>query len=182
MSKGRVNLDEMAVFAGALESHNGVDKLVRQWIQYDINYPLHVFGRGSLEKEIRDMAERSEWVFFHGLVSEAEVAQWQARSLWNFCLRYSIGLNQRYFFPSKFFNIAAAPGGVIVNNLYGLPDVLRPYLSVVDEGLTQLKSALDKARVLGEAEFVKERHELLRDSYSWRACILTILSRLSVDK
>ncbi len=85
---------DIGVFAGGLEPHNGVDRLVDQWLASGIQQQLHVFGRGSLEWHIEQAATQSDRIVFHGFQPEHVVLAWQSKARWNFCLRYSLGLNQ----------------------------------------------------------------------------------------
>lgn len=173
-------LDDIGVFAGALEPHNGVDKLVAQWLASDIQFPLHVFGRGSLSGFVQDAATRSTRVIYHGLQAEDVVLSWQARARWNFCLRYSIGIDERYFFPSKFFNVMSSPGAVVVNDFYGLPPDLKPHLAILSDDLKNLSSCMDRGYALSAANEIEARRFVLRDKYSWRRCVDRLLNALNV--
>ena len=91
----------IAVFAGRLEKYNGIDKLINFWNKYITDFELHVYGSGSYESQVIKKAKANSKIKFFGLVSDKEIFQVQLNSAVNICLRYSIGLNQNYFFPSK---------------------------------------------------------------------------------
>lgn len=169
-------LEDIGVFAGALEPHNGVDRLVDQWLACGTAHTLHVFGRGSLQDHVATAAAGSARIVFHGLQPEHVILQWQLRAKWNFCLRYSAGLNQEYFFPSKMFNVVCAPGTVIVNDFYALPDALRPYLDIVADDLSDLGGVLNSAAQTWSAERVERRREIVSSHHSWNACVRQIIS------
>lgn len=171
----RQTLLDIGVFAGTLEPHNGIDRLVDQWIACDIQWPLHVFGRGSLREHVKLAADRSNKIVFHDMQPESIVFEWQSKARWNFCLRYSTGLNQRYFFPSKFFNIACSPGAVLVNDFHGLPDVLREHLCVVSDDLSDLPAQLAMSSEVTHQEKVRMRRSVVREQYRWKTCIEKIL-------
>jgi hypothetical protein len=174
-------MEDVGVFAGALEPHNGIGLLVDQWLASGIEYPLHVFGRGSLEAHVKMAARKSSLIVFHGLEPEQVVLEWQRKARWNFCLRYSVGLDQRYFFPSKLFNVSCAPGSVIVNDFYALPSALREYLSLVADDLSDLGQVLSSASARFDVEDVNARREVLREKHSWRSCVAEIVSRLGQE-
>src|SRR5690606_13457629 len=95
---------------------------------------------------------------------------------WNFCLRYAVGINTNYFFPSKLFNVVSAPGSVIVNNFRGLPASLCEFLFVVADDLSNLPEVLMRAESSTNQELVSKRRKILLSSYSWRGCISRIFS------
>jgi hypothetical protein len=172
-------LDDIAVIAGALEPYNGVDLLVRRWLDGDAPGVLHVFGRGSLAKAVEEAAERSDHVVFHGLQSESVVIDWQRRARWNFCLRYGVGLTETYFFPSKLFNVLCAPGVPVANAFRGLPDLLHPHLCLVEDGLADLPARLRASNEVRTAEAVRARRAIVASTYSWTACVQEMLTRLA---
>lgn len=164
-------LQEIGVFAGGLERHNGIDRLVDQWLASGIEQPLHVFGRGSLERHVEQAARQSDRIVFHGFQPEHVVLAWQLKARWNFCLRYSLGLNQTYFFPSKLFNILCAPGAVVVNDFHALPETVRDYLCVVSDDLSDLAEHLPAAASLSSPDCARVRREIVRSKHSWHSCI-----------
>ena len=178
MSGEESEINDMAVFAGGLEPHNGIDRLVDQWLAGGIPYQLHVFGRGSLEQHVRLAALKSDRIIFHGYRHEHVILSWQRRARWNFCLRYSLGLNQTYFFPSKFFNILCAPGAVVVNNFYALPKTVRDHVCVVNDDLSDLKVSLLAASHLSTRECADVRRKIVQSKHSWRSCIAQIIAAL----
>ena len=178
MSGPDQELVDIGVFAGGLESHNGIDRLVDQWLASGIEHPLHVFGRGALQSHVQEAALRSDRIVFHGFQPEHVVLDWQRRARWNFCLRYSVGLNQTYFFPSKLFNILCAPGAVIVNDFHALPASIREYLCVVADDLADLAECLTVAFKLSSPGRVNARRRVVIAEHSWRWCVGEIVGRL----
>jgi glycosyltransferase involved in cell wall biosynthesis len=170
-------LENIAVFAGGLEKHNGIDRLVNQWLNSGIEYDLHIFGRGTLELCVKEAAQHSSRIFYHGFQPEAVVQQWVAKARWNFCLRYSDGLNQEYFFPSKFFNIACAPGVAVVNKFHDLPYSLITYVCVVDDDLLDLNVKIASSDSYLDPNCMDARREILMSQYSWKTCINNIVKK-----
>jgi hypothetical protein len=172
---------EIGVFAGSLESYNGVDKLVDYWVSNKIEYSLHIFGRGTLSSYIERNACTSKNIIYHGQQSEEIIRSWQRKAMWNFCLRYSIGLNQEYFFPSKFFNIACAPGIVIANDFYGLPVAFYQYISIVQDDLSDLSMVLMDSKFKLSFDAADKRKDIVSSSHNWRACIKKIFEMNNID-
>lgn len=171
------NLEPIAVFAGALEPYNGIDRLIKRWVTERQPWTLHVFGRGSWESAIRDAASAERNVVFHGLQPPATVIEFQKRASWSFCLRYSTGIDERYFFPSKFFDAGCAPGVLVTNDFFGVPDALRPYLAIVEDDLGDLRSVLERTSSSLEQR-TEARRALLQEKFSWQASVAEVLSRL----
>lgn len=158
--------ENYAVFAGALEPHNGILRLLSAWENNSINIILHVFGRGSLAADVIHAASGNENIIYHGFMPQEEVAVWQSVARFNICLRYSEGLQEEYFFPSKFFNIACCPGLLVCNDFKNLPPV-------ISEGLVILESELSDVAVLEKLEdedimrAARIRRAAISDAYSW---------------
>lgn len=168
----REQLSDFAVFAGALEAYNGIDRLVDYWAFHEIQQTLHIFGRGSLQKYIEKISISSKNIVFHGHQSEEAIIQWQCAAKWNFCLRYSDGLKQEYFFPSKLFNILCAPGITIANDFHGLPLCLRNYIQIIPDNLSSLSVILQDNRM--NKEYYNEiinRRNIILSNFSWSACV-----------
>lgn len=171
-------VEDFAVFAGALERYNGVDLLVEQWVQKRIQHPLHVFGRGSLSPLVELAAKNSEYVIYHGFRSDDFVADYQKNARWNFCFRFSIGINQSYFFPSKLFNISLAPGLVVVNDFKSFPQEIMSLVIVVSDDLRDLARAIEKSVDFDLADSSRKRREVILRKYSWKTCVNELLKRL----
>jgi glycosyltransferase involved in cell wall biosynthesis len=162
-----VKFTNKAIFAGALEKHNGIDKIVDFWIKYEPKVELHIYGGGSLVEFVISAIDGSSNVFFHGVVSQRMVAEVQADSKFNFCLRYSEGLDERYFFPSKFFNVSMCPGLLLSNDFYGLPkDVVDEDFGLLIDGFKNIQQCLEL-----DDDSIKniayQRIEIVKKYYSW---------------
>jgi glycosyltransferase involved in cell wall biosynthesis len=176
------DLENIGVFAGALEKYNGIDALINQWLFCDTEHKLHIFGRGSLEYYVKNAAMNSNKIVFHGLKSQEVILEWQLKARWNFCLRYSIGLNQNYFFPSKFFNILCAPGSVVVNDFQAIPASVREFVEIVSDDLSDLSNILNISANISSAMKIEERRELVLSFFSWKSCIEEIVRRFLLFK
>lgn len=164
-----------AVFAGALESYNGIDKLISAWSDYSLDLKLHVFGKGSLAQMVLEESERNENIIYHGYQSQEEVATWQSAAKFNFCLRYSSGLEEEYFFPSKIFNIACCPGLLIVNDFKNIPDYFSDCCGLVRSDLSNLLSIIELDDNEIKICMSKRRGAVLREN-SWKKVLNYIYS------
>ena len=168
-------LEDIVLFAGSLEPHNGIDILVEQWVKLGIDKPLHIFGRGSLSECIDKISKKNKQIVFHGFCSESVILEWQKKSKWNLCLRYSKGLNEKYFFPSKFFNIMCTSGIVLVNDFWGIPKELKPYVTILNDDLSDLPQKLVSSNKSLNNEGVFNRHQILKTNYSWDSLMSRII-------
>lgn len=175
-------VDKYAVFAGALEPHNGINKIIDGWLSQSIPYVLHIFGRGSLSAYVKAASERSDYIVYHGFVSDTIVRDFQESAHWNICLRYSIGLDERYFFPSKFFNSACAPGHLIVNRFYGLPNILLDHLLIVNSDFSNLSDLIECSSNDVSSADVILRRDVVKRNFSWNVCVSEILNRCVGDR
>jgi glycosyltransferase involved in cell wall biosynthesis len=164
-------LEDVAVFAGGLEPHNGIDVLVNRWIRDGINLKLHVFGKGSLSGVVQAAAERCANIVFHGFRPEHEVVELQRRSAVNFCLRFAKNIDPRYFFPSKFVNVLCSPGAVAVNKFSGLPPELRHCVGILDDDLSNLTGVLSSRRPLSSIANYCERRKWVESNCQWRSVV-----------
>lgn len=162
-------VDNYAVYAGALEPHNGVDILVSQWYSQDIQLPLHIYGNGSLFSELKKY--ESEYIKIHGYHDAEQVNLILSRAKVNFCLRYSRGINQNFFFPSKFFNLCEYPGYLIVNKFNNIPINIFPHLILVNDNLDNLKDTISEI----DKYNVKARQEEIQ-FFTWYNCFNNVFN------
>lgn len=170
--------DKFAVFAGALEPYNGIDKIVAQWSKQKIEFPLHIFGRGTLSNFISTQANSSKYIVYHDFQSEEIVEKWIVNAHWNFCLRYSIDINQDYFFPSKFFNLICLKGTLLCNDFNNLPDYLLPFVSIIDDELIGLSNKINDTTDHLAVKNVELCMKTLIKHHNWHNCIEMLLKKL----
>lgn len=162
-----------AVFAGALERHNGIHKLLDVWT--DIGVELHIFGRGSLKNLVEHAAKTHPNIIYHGFCSQDEIMKWQISSKYNICLRYSDGLNADYFFPSKFFNVSLCPGLVIFNDFTGVPKSFKNLPGICKSDLSNIKEVIS----VGDNEIknsASERKQYILEHNSWSSLLFKIFN------
>jgi len=170
--------EKYSVFAGSIEPYNGIDLLVNSWpFPETREHRLHVFGRGSLDFFVRQVAAQNKNIIFHGFASPEIVNYYSRFAQCNFCLRYSKGIDQRYFFPSKFFDLIVLSGALVCNRFDNIPEDLRPYVTFVDEDLANLLEALDWDGSHSETTYV-EKMKILKRKYTWKRLVEEVDSRI----
>ena len=167
----------IAVFAGRLEKYNGIDKLINFWNKYITDFELHVYGSGSYESQVIKKAKANSKIKFFGLVSDKEIFQVQLNSAVNICLRYSIGLNQNYFFPSKIFNLMSAPGTTVINSFNNLPIEMTKYCKILENDFSNLKLILNESLLFNNINY-RKRLNWLNSHASWNLLIKEIKIKL----
>lgn len=149
-------LQNRAVFAGALEPYNGVDVLISIWEKVQMGLPLYIFGNGSLSEEVKraSLDSRSN-IFYMGQCDEEIVSSYIASSSINICLRYSKNIEEEYFFPSKFVNLCAAPGAIIVNKFKNIPESILQHCHVLEDDSDGVFERAKNA----DANLIRMQHE-----------------------
>jgi hypothetical protein len=171
--KEEINLFPKAIFAGRLEKYNGIDKIVDYWIKNNINFELHIYGTGSYKSELISKLNLNPNIKYFGLVSDIDVFNIQLHSAINFCLRYSINLNQNYFFPSKLYNLMSAPGAVVVNNFNNIPDEMLKYTILLEDDFSNLVEILENSTKY-DKEFYNKRIIWLNQFANWKDLMIKI--------
>ena len=171
--KNTINLQPIAVFAGRLEKYNGIDKLVDYWVKNNIQYELHIYGSGSCLKDLEISILLNSNIKYFGLVSDIDVFNIQQYSAVNICLRYSIDMNQNYFFPSKIFNLLSAPGSVLINNFNNIPLDMFKYCMILDDDFSNLSQILDSTNDFNLNNY-KKRIDWVNEYANWEELLMKI--------
>ena len=166
--------NKFAVVAGTLNAYNGIFKLVEEWVSQEIPYDLHIFGDGEESAEIKRIATYSNHIKYHGRVTPNIVSDYLNKSSVNFCLRYSIVIDERYFFPSKFFDIFLYPGSVVVNSFYGLPDEAKDTIFIVSDDLSNLRAVINFAVEDNFCNNYTRRKKIAKSFFLWNKIILSV--------
>ena len=162
----KIDLIPKVVFAGRLEKYNGIDKVINYWLENDLSFELHIYGSGSYESQVIEKSKINSKIKFFGNVSDERVSIAQFNSSANLCLRYSIGLNENYFFPSKIYNLMSAPGLVIINNFNNLSKGMINNSLLLNNNLENLNLLLKKPISFDLEKYVK-RIEWLDKKANW---------------
>lgn len=160
-------INKVVLFAGALEDYNGISRLLKIWSEMPKFLVLHIYGGGSKLSLVRDFAEIHCNIIYGGYTTKNEVHKKMAHSDFNVCFRFSEGLDDRFFFPSKFFSVNCYQGFVLINKFSNIPEeydscefMVRDDFSNLSEILQADKNLLDKVTIC--------RQDLLFDKFNWR--------------
>lgn len=168
---------DRAIFAGALEPYNGIDWLVKLWTDEKATKPLYVFGDGSLRYLLEEMHRTSNGkIIYMGVCDERTVSEFICNSKINICLRFSKGIKEEYFFPSKFINLCAAPGVLICNSFKNFPRDLVNHCSIINENLQECMIKIDNTSIQTHSLNHFKRIEWLQTHANWGIVIKEILS------
>lgn len=131
------------VFAGALEEYNGIKDIVDYWFNNNVDFSLHIYGKGTFENYVKARAKKIEGIKYFGFASESVIISDQLSAYGNFCFRNSKGINEKYFFPSKFYNVLASPGKSLINDFHNIPEMVKKNCYVLEDDLTNLNEIID---------------------------------------
>lgn len=170
-----------AAVAGTLNEYNGVYLLARTWCDQNIPFVLHIFGDGVDGPKIKELSKQHSNIEYHGRTAPELVKKYLQMSTFNFCLRYSIGIDQRFFFPSKFFDIFAHPGAVLVNDFYGIPEKAKGEIYILNEDLSNLSHLVSE--IINECDRSNyiNRVKLANNYFSWLTLFKEIHRKLNYD-
>ncbi len=172
-------LSNYAVFAGALEAYNGVDLLLENWpLHNEVSFELHIFGSGSLSHLAEIKSQENRNVIYHGFKSPDVVDNYILKSRINFCFRYSKGIKQNFYFPSKFFDLIMLPGFLVCNRFNNIPAELCGYVHFVDDdfsGASQLFHYLSSSE-----RDVDGLYEKIQYKYTWQGFLMNYCKRNSL--
>jgi len=183
MVKNKDFIDKMQnsmVFCGKLERYNGLDKLIHKWKDYEGSSKLYVYGDGSLRRWVEDFVikNKSYSIEFHGRVSSNTAREIVDSSGLVFVLRYSIGINANYFFPSKFFEAMISNSVVVCNEFPGLPSALSEFCILLKDDLSDINLKLSGENIEKYRLMIDKRKEIALEMFSWDSHFKKILRLL----
>lgn len=167
--------EHRAVFAGSLEPHNGIHILIDHWIRQDIKMELHIFGKGSLRDYVIQSAENYPQIHYHGFAPHSDVQLFIAKSQFIVILRFDLGIESKYFFPSKFWEAVASDSCIICNRFNGFPVDLSEYCFIAADDFSNLKEI---EQLYCSDEIVLKRKQYIFNKYTWDQHVDRIISKL----
>jgi len=169
----------VSVFAGVLEKYNGIDLLVEAWLKDEIQSTLYVYGDGSLFEHISSICVDTN-VKVMGSVPIEEVNKALDAAAFAFCMRYSRGIDQEYFFPSKIFELLNRPIRILSNASFIVPRDISENIFVMEDDLSNLQEKMEEAALQDPLDVIAKRHSLLDNKYSWEVGTRKLLKLLEV--
>ncbi|WP_127347772.1 hypothetical protein [Pseudidiomarina mangrovi] len=156
------------ILAGALEKHNGVDVFIDNLQRIKFNFQAEIYGDGNLRDYVVEKCSRDSRINYMGTVSKKELDYLQREADFNCCFRFSIGLAERFFFPSKFFSVNSFPGFVLVNGFAGLPKEYLDIGFIVENDFSNLSWLISNAHSLS---WVTTKRQSALKAYTWESIL-----------
>jgi|GEM_PF-5168079 len=179
-NKDFIKMQDSVVFCGKLERYNGLDKLIHKWKDYEGTFRLYIYGDGTLRRWAEDfiIKNKNYSIEFHGRVSSSTAREIVNNSRLVFVLRYSIGINAKYFFPSKFLEAMTSNSVIACNEFPGLPSKLRKFCIILKDDLSDINSKLSSENIGKYELMINERKEAVLEMFSWDSHFKKITSLL----
>ncbi|SFD73645.1 glycosyltransferase family protein [Flavobacterium phragmitis] len=166
-----VNESRFLVFAGALEEYNGIKDIVDYWVKNTPDFDLHIYGKGPFEEYVKGCAAKVSTIKYFGFADECKIVSEQLLAYGNFCFRNSKGINQKYFFPSKLYNVLASPGRALVNDFDNFPSGIKEKCYLLDEDLNNFDTVMSVNCKIDISSNHDDRRDWLRKYANWSFAI-----------
>ena len=144
----------------------------------DCSSEIHVFGTGSLSEYVSSISKANPNVVYHGFKSPEFVDEYLLKSNINFCFRYSKGLDQKFFFPSKFFDLINLPGFLVCNRFENIPFELTEYVVFSNEDLSNLSEIIKRCSI--SIRKTEQLNKLVFKKYTWKFFLKDFCKRHSI--
>jgi glycosyltransferase involved in cell wall biosynthesis len=131
------------MYAGLLEEAYGVKLLLNSFsLIEDKSYRLWIFGRGYMEKELKEAAKSDERIVYCGFVPNEEIMLKESQATVLVNPRPSHKRFTSYSFPSKLLEYMSIGRPVVSTKLPGIPKEYHDYIYLLEdetpEGLARL--------------------------------------------
>lgn len=161
--------DRFILYAGTLNYYNGIDKVIKAWEASRKAGNLIVCGSGPLAAMVEEAATRTPSIKFHRLIPYKEIQKMLQQSSGNICFRYSEGIDETHFFPSKIFEVVGAPGIPIMNKMKSLHDnIFDLEIGWVSEDIGEIERAMKRALDGKDDGSHAERLAWLKTNANWK--------------
>lgn len=173
------------VFTGMLHEHSGIFRFA-QMLQ-KIQMPgviLHIFGRGIYEEQIKQIAEESPNIFYHGYIENEYVRKVQQRADILVCPNTIEHPINKVAFPSKIQEYMLSKVPVLATRVNGLGKEYYPYIYSYDDSLEDLKKTICK--MVNDGESVRKNKALEAQKFilrekTWDVQIQKLMSYLEKE-
>jgi glycosyltransferase involved in cell wall biosynthesis len=168
------------VMGGAIEPHNGVVRLAKHWPSCGSAGFIHIYGDGSDSNNLIKISNTNRYVRYLGKVSRSEYLNAADRSLGVIVLRYSDGLDSKYFFPSKFLEACALRKNVYCNKFTNFPEELSGYVDFIESNMSDVKNIMSlEYNNKKTREEISQRIIFIRQHYTWNGAMNKIHEALN---
>ena len=129
---------KIVVYAGAIENVYGIGMLCDAFLQ--VAKPcevLHIYGSGSYEKELSEIAAENENIVYHGNRPNYEVVETELSATLLVNPRPTTGEFTKFSFPSKTLEYMVSGTPVLSARLAGIPEEYENYIFYFDENTAE---------------------------------------------
>lgn len=154
-------------YAGGVSRQYGLADLTEGFLRADIpNTRLEIYGPGDYVKELQQIAEKDDRVFYGGMLLNTEIVEREQQATLLVNPRPTHEEFVKYSFPSKTMEYMASGTPVLTTRLPGMPREYYPYVHFIEEESADgIAAALKK--VLAESD-----EELFRQGQAARDFVL----------
>lgn len=154
-------------YAGGVSRQYGLANLVEGFQKANIpNAVLHIYGPGDYVKELQQIAQEDERIFYGGMLLNSEIVDREQQATLLVNPRPTGEEYVKYSFPSKTMEYMASGTPVLTTVLPGMPKEYYPYVFLLED-----ETAEGIARVLPEL-LAKSGEELFEKGSRARAFVL----------
>ena len=126
------------MFAGSIENVYGIGMLCDAFLQVaKPNEILHMFGSGSYEKELSEIAEKNENILYYGNRPNEEIVEAELKATLLVNPRPTTGEFTKFSFPSKTLEYMVSGTPVLSARLAGIPEEYENYIFYFDENTAE---------------------------------------------
>ena len=121
-------------YAGGVSRQYGLADLVEGFRMADIpNTRLEIYGPGDYVKELQQIAQEDDRVFYGGMLLNSEIVEREQQATLLVNPRPTHEEFVKYSFPSKTMEYMASGTPVLTTRLPGMPGEYYPYVSFIEE-------------------------------------------------
>lgn len=154
-------------YAGGVSRQYGLADLTEGFLQADLpNAMLEIYGPGDYVKELQQIAETHDNVFYGGMLLNTEIVDKEQEAALLVNPRPTHEEFVKYSFPSKTMEYMASGTPVLTTRLPGMPKDYYPYVDFIEE-----ESAAGIAAAL-KAVLTRSDEELFQKGQKARAFVL----------
>lgn len=128
------DIPRVILYAGGLEEKYGLKMLVDAFNSLgEVDAQLHIYGSGSYEEQLRLQAKNNKSIVYHGVRSNEDILDAEARATLLVNPRFSNEEFTKYSFPSKNMEYMASGTPLLTTKLPGIPTEYNEHVYYFDE-------------------------------------------------
>lgn len=163
------------VYAGALEEYNAIHQLVTAAELLSDDFSIDIYGTGSLQVLVDEVAAKMPRLQYHGAVNNPQVLAAISRADAAVALRDMRHPVSRVSFPSKMLEIMRSGTPLVGSPVLSDPEFLGQF-NVVDPLTPESIASTIRAACDGEAlEKAASAQQYVRDRHSWEVILPEVL-------